>query len=131
EENLSNAQALIHGAMFVRDGVDEDGTTQNMASPALTGLVVDFFNTGPSALCSLFPEVFMQEVPKPTVCLTATAIQATIDEYMITGTQQDHNFEYTTYSKVFAQLMGMQTKIDTNPKHTAITHALRVSWATG
>ena len=24
EENLSNAQALIHGAMFVRDGVNED-----------------------------------------------------------------------------------------------------------
>jgi len=24
EENLSNAQALIRGAMFVRDGVDED-----------------------------------------------------------------------------------------------------------
>ncbi|KIM54994.1 hypothetical protein SCLCIDRAFT_86556, partial [Scleroderma citrinum Foug A] len=71
EENLLNAQALIRGAMFVRDG----GTTQNMASPALTGLVVDFFCTGPSALCSLFPEVFTQEVPKPTVCLAATAVR--------------------------------------------------------
>jgi len=43
------------------------GTTRNMASPVLAGLVVDFFYTGPSALCSLFPEVFAQEVPKPTV----------------------------------------------------------------
>jgi len=51
------------------------GTTWNMASPALAGLVVDFFNTGPSALCSLFPEVFAQEVPKPTVCLATTAVR--------------------------------------------------------
>ena len=51
------------------------GTTRNMASPALAGLVVDFFYTGPSALCSLFPEVFAQEVPKPTVCLAATAVR--------------------------------------------------------
>ena len=50
---------------------------------------------------------------------------------MIMGIRQDCNFKYTTYSKVFAQLMGMQTKIDANPKHAAMTHALRVSWATG
>ena len=51
------------------------GTTWNMASPALAGHVVDFFYTGPSALCSLFPKVFAQEVPKPTVCLAATAVR--------------------------------------------------------
>ena len=45
-----------------------------MASPALAGLVNDFFYTGPSALGKLFPEVFAQEVPKPIVCLAATAV---------------------------------------------------------
>ena len=45
-----------------------------MASPALAGLVTDFFYTGPSALGKLFPEVFAQEVPKPIVCLAATAV---------------------------------------------------------
>ena len=45
-----------------------------MASPALAGLVVDFFYTGLSGLANLFPEVFAREVPKSIVCLAATAV---------------------------------------------------------
>lgn len=50
------------------------GTTRNMASPALAGLISEFFYTGPTTLGKLFPEAFAQEVPKPIVCLTATAV---------------------------------------------------------
>ncbi|KAI6027636.1 hypothetical protein BKA83DRAFT_4490184 [Pisolithus microcarpus] len=95
EENLANAQELIRGAKFMRDGV-EDGTTRNMASPALAGLVVDFFYATLSALGNLFPEVFAWEVPKPVVCLAATALRAAIDEYAITGIRQDRQFESST-----------------------------------
>ncbi|KAI6027892.1 hypothetical protein PISMIDRAFT_119026, partial [Pisolithus microcarpus 441] len=106
------------------------GTTRNMASPALAGLVIVFFYATPSALGNLFPEVFVQEVPKPVICLAAMALQAAIDKYAIMGIQQDCQFESSTYSKVFVQLMAIQTKIDGNHKHTALTRALRVSWAT-
>ncbi|KAI6011482.1 hypothetical protein EDC04DRAFT_2609881 [Pisolithus marmoratus] len=34
------------------------------------------------------------------------------------------------YSKVFVQLMAMQTKIDGNHKHAAMTQMLRIGWAT-
>ncbi|KAI6039395.1 hypothetical protein EDC04DRAFT_3090249 [Pisolithus marmoratus] len=121
EENLANAQELIWGVQFMRDGIEEDvcyyilGTTCNMASPALTGLIIDFFYATPSALSNLFPEVFAQEAPKPVVCLAVMALQAAIDD---------------TYSKVFVQLMAMQTKIDGNCKHTAMTWTLRIGWAT-
>lgn len=117
-----------------------------MASPALAGLIIEFFYTGSSALGNLFPEAFEHEVPKTVVCLAATAVStpfmlrvcsldilqlwAAIDEYAVTGTRQDRQFEYTTYSKVFTQLMAMQTKIDNNPKHAALTRKLRISWAT-
>ena len=90
KENLSHMQELVRGAMFVRDGTEEDvrsphsvpfspniylqGMTRNMASPALAGLVTEFFYTGPSALVTLFPEVFAREVPKSVVCLVATAV---------------------------------------------------------
>jgi len=50
------------------------GTMRNMASPALGGLIIDFFYTGPSALGNLFPEVFAREAPKSIVCLAATAV---------------------------------------------------------
>ena len=45
-----------------------------MASPALAGLVIEFFYTGTLALATLFPEVFSEEVPKSVVCLAATAV---------------------------------------------------------
>ncbi|KAI6018975.1 hypothetical protein BKA83DRAFT_4127538 [Pisolithus microcarpus] len=34
------------------------------------------------------------------------------------------------YSKVFVQLMAMQTKIDSNHKHAAMTQTFRIGWAT-
>ncbi|KIM55800.1 hypothetical protein SCLCIDRAFT_133853, partial [Scleroderma citrinum Foug A] len=130
EENLANVQELIRGAKFLRDGVEPDGTTKNMASQALAGLILEFFYTGTSALASLFPEVFAQEVPKSVVCLAATALRAAIDKYMITGVQQDRPFEYNIYSKIFTQLLGMQAKIDANSKHATMTRMLRIRWAT-
>ena len=121
------------------------GTTRNMASPALENLVINFFYAGPSVLGTLFPEVFVWEVPRAVICLATTAVSpnfplsncshnylqlwAAINEYLISETRQDRQFEYATYSKVFTQFMGMQSKIDTNAKHTAMTHTLRVSWA--
>lgn len=45
-----------------------------MAAPALAALVTEFFYTGPSALSTIFPEVFGREVPEVTVCLAATAV---------------------------------------------------------
>ena len=49
-----------------------------MASPALAGLILEFFYTGPSALASRFPEVFSQKVPKSVVCLAATAMSTSL-----------------------------------------------------
>ena len=54
---------------------------------------------------------------------------AAIDEYSITGVQQDHSFDYATYLKVFSHFVGMQAKIDSNAKHAAMTQVLRICWA--
>ncbi|KAI5986583.1 hypothetical protein EDC04DRAFT_2615029 [Pisolithus marmoratus] len=57
------------------------GTMHNMASPALAGLIIDFFYATPSALSNLFPE-----------------LQAAIDKYAVMGIQQDRQLESSTYS---------------------------------
>ena len=46
----------------------------NLAHPALSGLIIDFFYTGSNAMGSVFPEVFDKEVPCPAVALAATAV---------------------------------------------------------
>ena len=57
-------------------------------------------------------------------------LRAAIDKYNVTGTRQNHNFEYAGYSKVFNGFIDMQCIIDANAKHAAKTKALRVAWAT-
>ncbi|KAI6036764.1 hypothetical protein PISMIDRAFT_97711, partial [Pisolithus microcarpus 441] len=128
-ENQSEAQMLIRGAVFLRDGVDAEGSTNNMAHPALAALITDFFY----ALLSLsiaFPEVFSHEVPKVAVCLVATALCATLDKYTQTSTHQDPPFEYIGYSRVFASFLDMQHQLDSVPKHASKMKALHITWVT-
>ncbi|KAI6022111.1 hypothetical protein EDC04DRAFT_2607016 [Pisolithus marmoratus] len=125
EENLANVQELIWGVKFVRDGYYKEHGITSSDWPHHR-----IFYTGPSALSSLFPEVFAWEVPKPVVCPAAMVLQATIDEYVIMGIWQDCQLESSTYLKVFMQLMAMQAKIDGNHKHATMTQALRIGWAT-
>ncbi|KAI6012126.1 hypothetical protein BKA83DRAFT_4501089 [Pisolithus microcarpus] len=82
--NQSQSLALIKGAAFLRDVVDNEGSMNNMAHPALVTLVMDFFYM-PSSVGSAFPEVFSREVPRVTMCLVATALRAALDKYTQTG----------------------------------------------
>ena len=56
-------------------------------------------------------------------------LRAALDEYTQTGTWQDRQFEYGTYSKAFAGFLDMQHQIDQHPKHAVKTRELRVAWA--
>ena len=50
------------------------GHTNNLAHPALSGLIIDFFYTGATSVGQLFPKVFKAEVPRVTVAISATAV---------------------------------------------------------
>ncbi|KAI6028040.1 hypothetical protein PISMIDRAFT_98865, partial [Pisolithus microcarpus 441] len=114
---------LIKGAAFLRDGVDNEGSMNNMVHPALVTLVMDFFYM-PLSVSSAFPKVFSCKVPRVTMCLAATALQAALDKYTQTGIQQDCQFKYGTYSKIFAGYLDMQHQIDKNPRHATKTWEL-------
>ncbi|KIK79057.1 hypothetical protein PAXRUDRAFT_36519 [Paxillus rubicundulus Ve08.2h10] len=129
-ENQAEAEILIKGAVFLRDGIDNEGSTNNMAHPDLATLAMEFFY-GPASLSTVFPEVFSCKVPRVAVCLVATALCAALDEYIQTGTQQDHPFKYSSYSKVFNGLLDLQQQIDTHEKHAAKMKLLQVAWALG
>ncbi|KIK13949.1 hypothetical protein PISMIDRAFT_117901 [Pisolithus microcarpus 441] len=128
-ENQSEAQMLIRGAVFLRDGVDAEGSTNNMAHPALVALITDFFYAL-SSLSIAFPEVFSCEVPKVAMCLVATTLHAALNEYTQTGTRQDCPFEYVGYSRVFTGFLDMQHQLDLVPKHASKTKALGIAWVT-
>ncbi|KAG9316233.1 hypothetical protein JVU11DRAFT_2260 [Chiua virens] len=128
-ENKAQAQALVRGSTFTFNGVDEEGSTNNMAAPTLSALILSFFYNGSLSLAVAFPDVFAGKVPQVMVCLAATALWAAIDEYTSTGTREDRKFKYQGYSKIFAHFYTMQLMINENPKHAAKTRALRIKWA--
>ncbi|KAI6027297.1 hypothetical protein BKA83DRAFT_4123369 [Pisolithus microcarpus] len=127
-ENQLQSQALIKGAMFLRDGVDNEGSTNNMVHPALVALVMDFFYSS-LLIGAVFPEVFSHEVPRVAICLAATALRAALDEYTQTRIRQDRPFEYGTYSKIFMGFLDMQHQIDQHPRHAVKMRELQVAWA--
>ncbi|KAG6372688.1 hypothetical protein JVT61DRAFT_7452 [Boletus reticuloceps] len=115
-------QLLGGGGMFLRDGFDEEGHVNNLAHPALSGLIIDFFYAAPMSIGKLFPEVFKSEVPRVTVAFAATALKVVLDE-IISG-QAKVNFKVGVYSLVYTDVLGLMDKCNSSAIHGAKTKAL-------
>ncbi|KAI5984512.1 hypothetical protein EDD15DRAFT_2375174 [Pisolithus albus] len=123
----------LHHGVFLRDGIDENtncqGYTNNLAHPALAGLIIDFFYTSSSSsLGKLFPEVFSAEVPRVAVAIAATALKVILDEMV--SSQSEVNFRVSTYTPVYLEILGLMKKCDTSVIHAEKTKSLRINWAT-
>ncbi|KAI5997056.1 hypothetical protein EDD15DRAFT_2194735 [Pisolithus albus] len=148
EVNSSIAKDLLGDrGVFLRDGIDENGYTNNLAHPALAGLIIDFFYTSSSSsLGKLFPEVFSAEVPRVAVAIAATAVtlpwiststtarllfsklKVILDEMV--SSQSEVNFRVSTYTPVYLEILGLMKKCDTSVIHAEKTKSLRINWAT-
>ncbi|KAF8440258.1 hypothetical protein L210DRAFT_865395, partial [Boletus edulis BED1] len=113
--------------IFLRDGLDNEGHVNNLAHPALSGLIIDFFYTSPTSVGKLFPKVFTGEVPRVTVAMAATALKVVLDEVALG--QGEVNFRVSTYSPVYAEILRLMSKCNTNKIHCAKMKALRKRWA--
>ncbi|KIM61920.1 hypothetical protein SCLCIDRAFT_25396 [Scleroderma citrinum Foug A] len=123
EVNIAIAKDLLgdRGA-FLRDGVDEQGHTNNLAHPTLSGLIIDFFYSGPSSVGQQFPEVFVTEVPRVMVAVSATALKVVLDE--MASLQGEVAFRVAAYMPVYLEILGLMKKCDTSPTHTMKTRSL-------
>ncbi|KIK18556.1 hypothetical protein PISMIDRAFT_109219, partial [Pisolithus microcarpus 441] len=113
--------------VFLRDGVDEYGHTNNLAHPALAGLIINFFYMGSSSLRQLFLEVFRMEVLRVTVAIAATVLKVVLDE--VASSQGGVSFRVGTYMLVYLEILGLMKKCDTSVTHAEKTRSLQVKWA--
>ncbi|KAF8440238.1 hypothetical protein L210DRAFT_957083 [Boletus edulis BED1] len=109
------AECWSHG-LIRWNGSDAEGHVNNLAHPALSGLIIKFFYTGLAAVSKLFSEVFAKEVPRVTVALVAT-------------THREVNFRVPTYMPVYTEILGLMSKCNNSDIHCAKTKALRMQWA--
>ncbi|KAI6009259.1 hypothetical protein BKA83DRAFT_43855, partial [Pisolithus microcarpus] len=121
------AHILLECSNFLRHGVDIEGHTNNLAHPALSGLIIDFFYMGSNAIASIFPEVFEKEVPCAVVALTTTTLFFALDEMVMEG--KEVSFKHDVYADVYIDLLRLMAECDTAPIHCAKTKVLHVEWA--
>ncbi|KIJ57495.1 hypothetical protein HYDPIDRAFT_35056 [Hydnomerulius pinastri MD-312] len=86
---------LANSGRFLKNGTDDQGRTNNLAHPALVGLIIDFFYTSPNTVGTLFPKVFTNEVPRVAVAISATALKVTLNE-VVCG-RGEVNFKVNVY----------------------------------
>ncbi|KAF8119566.1 hypothetical protein EV363DRAFT_1305046 [Boletus edulis] len=137
EANIKIAKRLLdNGGLFSKDGIDNEGHVNNLAHPALTGLVINFFYTSLTSVGQLFPEVFSQEVLRVAVALTEMTkphypsiegkLKVVLDETILGMGKV--NFQVTSYSPVYVGILGLMSKCDTSPVHRAKMQALCIWW---
>ncbi|KAF8842572.1 hypothetical protein BDN67DRAFT_1009611 [Paxillus ammoniavirescens] len=83
--NADIAKKLLDRGFFLKHGMDKEGHMNNLAHPSLSGLIIDFFYTGPNSMGNLFPEVFENKVPRATIVLAGTAIKLALHEVAAKG----------------------------------------------
>ncbi|KAI5981993.1 hypothetical protein EDC04DRAFT_2616986 [Pisolithus marmoratus] len=103
--NASIARKLLECGDFLKDGVDEEGHTNNLAHPALSTLIIKFFYT---------------------VALAATAIKVALDEVVAKG--KEVTFKHDIYADVYADVLGLMAKCGTAPVHHAKMKVCHVQW---
>ncbi|PPQ99351.1 hypothetical protein CVT26_014014, partial [Gymnopilus dilepis] len=76
---------LLTNSMFLRDGTDDNGKTNNFSHPCIQALCIDFFYGDKDSLASHFPEDFKDAVPEAALKLVMTCITNCLHEYKSTG----------------------------------------------
>ncbi|KAI6041977.1 hypothetical protein EDC04DRAFT_2601282 [Pisolithus marmoratus] len=94
--NAGIVRQLLECGNFLKDGFDEEGHTNNLAHPALSALIIEFFYTGTNTVANLFLEAFQSEVPHAAVALAMTAIKVALDEVIAKG--KDVSFKWDIYA---------------------------------
>lgn len=102
EVNVAITKDLLADcSAFLWDGLDEQvshlctlirvclicvqGHTNNLAHPALSGLIIDFFYTGAMSVRQLFPEFFGAKAPRVMVAISAMVVFYFTLFHLLTG----------------------------------------------
>ncbi|KAI6167773.1 hypothetical protein EDD17DRAFT_1751178 [Pisolithus thermaeus] len=109
------ARKLLEHGDFLKNGVDEEGHTNNLVHPVLSALIIKFFYTGTNAMANIFLEVFQNE------------IKVALDEIVAKG--KEATFKCDVDADVYADVLGLMAKCDMAPVHHAKTKVCCVQWA--
>ncbi|KAG1847694.1 hypothetical protein DFJ58DRAFT_730105 [Suillus subalutaceus] len=124
------ATELLKDAIFLRNGVDENGKTENASHPVLREASISFFYTGSYRVARRRPEVFQKSLLLECLALVCTAVNCVLDGFAKNGSGKSFpKFTAKEYSSLYTAMLTNLESIMRDPYHgPKLARQLR-SWA--
>ncbi|KAG2133727.1 hypothetical protein DEU56DRAFT_950499 [Suillus clintonianus] len=112
------AATLLEGSLFLRNGVDSLGKTQNVAHPALREATISFFYTGSYRVARRRPDIFREQLPLECLALVCTAFNCVLDGLVKNGNGKTYpNFSSKEYKAIYTKMVKLLNDIKEHPYH--------------
>ncbi|KAG2134542.1 hypothetical protein DEU56DRAFT_756968 [Suillus clintonianus] len=108
------AATLLKKSLFLRNGVDSLGKTQNVAHPALHEATISFFYTGSYRVARRRPDIFREQLPLECLAL----FNCVLDGLVKNGNGKTYpNFSSTEYKAIYTKMVKLLNDIKEHPYH--------------
>ncbi|KAG2122773.1 hypothetical protein DEU56DRAFT_917668 [Suillus clintonianus] len=112
------AKTLRRDSLFLRNGFDINGKTNNFANPALREAVVIFYYTGSYRLARRRPDLFRKRLPITCLALVSAAFDCVLLGFSTNGTGKTFpKFTVKEYGQIYKEMMTMIESILLDPYH--------------
>ncbi|KAG1785086.1 uncharacterized protein HD556DRAFT_1314535 [Suillus plorans] len=114
----NTAKELLHDSLFLRNGVDELGKTNNAAHPALREAAISFLYTGSYRVARRRPDIFKKEIPLNSLALICTAYHCVLDGFIKNGNGKLFpKFSAKEYSTIYQSMIALLEDVKNDPYH--------------
>ncbi|KAG1723785.1 uncharacterized protein EDB91DRAFT_1255520 [Suillus paluster] len=108
----NTAMKLLDNSVFLHDGVDELGKTNNAAHPALKAAAIAFCYTGSYHIAHRRPDIFKEELPLESLALVCAVYNCVFDRLVKNGSGKYFpKFTAKDYSSVYLSMVAELKKI--------------------
>ncbi|KAE9382957.1 hypothetical protein BT96DRAFT_1009818 [Gymnopus androsaceus JB14] len=121
-------EVLLKDDLYIRDGRDAEGHTNNYTHPAFREIILSFFYSDAHSPARNFNSYFNEKVPDVVLGLVITVVRNCIDEYKY-GHRSNIPFSASSYARTYQAVMHGLGQLRKNALHSSkLTTALSL-WA--
>ncbi|KAG2134451.1 uncharacterized protein EDB93DRAFT_1107351 [Suillus bovinus] len=114
----NTTKELLDDSLFLCNGVDELGKTNNAAHPALWEAAISFFYTGSYCVACRRPEIFKKEIPLNSLALICTAYHCVLDSFIKNGNGKSFpKYSAKEYSTNYQSMIALLKDVKNDPYH--------------
>ncbi|KAG0698027.1 hypothetical protein DFH29DRAFT_1082051 [Suillus ampliporus] len=112
------ATVLLEDSLFLRNGMDDLGKTNNAAHPALREAAISFLYTGSYRVAHRRPEIFKKKIPLNSLALICTAYHCVLDGLSKNGNGKLFpKFSAKEYGSIYNSIIILLDEVNGDPYH--------------